>query len=532
MPAHAIRFGIFEVDAQAGELRKDGRRLKVSGQPLEILSALLQHHGKLITRDELRSRLWPDSTVDFDHGLNAAINKLRASLGDSASRPRFIETLPRRGYRFIAPIERPKLMLAVLPFKNLNRDPEENYFSDGLTQELITHLALLDPQRLGVIAQTSVMQYKQTNKRVHEIGDELAVNYILEGSVRRFGKRVRVAVQLIDAEDETCLWAQTSENHLRDILSVENKIAQIVAKHIQRQVRVGNRPSAPPVEPQAHEAYLRGRHQLRKLTREGAEKALVHFEASIRKDSACAVAYGGLAQAYLSLTTFYLAPLEAMPKAKAAAMKALELDENLAEAHASLGLVRFFYDWDWPGAEREFKRALALNPSLADAHLGYAGFLVSQGRHEEALQETRTSQELDPLPMCSRGEALWHYYVFRQYGEAVRQCRKAIDLEPNFFLAHTIMGWALAGDGRWAEAIAAAETGRHLSDSPFALAGLGFIYAKAGYGAKASDILLELTELSKRRYVCGYHVAIIHAALGEKDRALEWLARAHGERSD
>jgi TolB-like protein len=309
MPTHVTRFGIFEVDAQAGELRKDGRRLKVSGQPFEILSALLQHPGKLITRDELRSRLWPDSTVDFDHGLNAAINKLRASLGDFARRPRFIETLPRRGYRFIAPIARPKLMLAVLPFKNLNRDPEENYFSDGLTQELITHLALLDPQRLGVIAQTSVMQYRQTNKPVHEIGHELAVDYILEGSVRRFGKRVRVAVQLIHAEDETCLWAQTSENHLRDILSLENNIAQIVAKHIQLQVRVGNRPSAPPLEPQAHEAYLRGRHQLRKLTREGAEKAIVHFEESIRKDSACAVAYVGLAQAYVSLTTFYLAPL-------------------------------------------------------------------------------------------------------------------------------------------------------------------------------------------------------------------------------
>ena len=532
MSAHVIRFGIFEVDAQAGELRKHGRRLKVSGQPFEILSALLERPGKLVTRDELRARLWPDSTVDFDHGLNAAINKLRQALGDSISHPRFIETLPRRGYRFIASIERPKLMIAVLPFENLDGDPEQNYFNDGLTQEIITHLGRLDPQRLGVIAQTSVMQYKKASKRVHEIARELRVDYILEGSVRRFGQRVRVAVQLIDAGDETCLWTETSENHLRDILTVENNIAQLVASHIQLQVTAEKPPSAPPVEPEAHESCLRGRHQLRKLTREGAEKAIVHFEEAIRKDSACKLAYVGLAQAYVSLSTFYLAPLEAMPKAKAAAMTALELDDSLAEAHALLGLVTFFYDWDWPKAEREFKRALALNPSLADAHLGYAGFLVSQGGHEEALSETRKSQELDPLPVCSRGEALWHFYVFRHYDEAIRRCRKAIDLEPNFFLAHTIMGWALGGEGRWAEAIAAGEIGRQLGDSPFAVAGLGFIYAKAGYRAKAGDILIELTELSRQRYVCGYHMAVIHAALGEKDRALEWLAKAHGERSD
>lgn len=535
MAAHLIRFGLFEVDQQSGELRKQGRRLKLSRQAFEILALLLQRPGRLVTRNELRAKLWPaDMFVDFDHGLNAAINKLRTALGDSADKPRFIETLPLRGYRFIAPLETRRLMIGVLPFENLN-DAEQDYFSDGLTEEMITQLGRLHPQRLGVIARTSVMQYKKTNKRLEQIASELGVDYIVEGSVRRSGQRLRVSVQLIDASDETHLWAETYEHHLRNILSLQNNIAQAIASQIELKLTPEKKQqlaSPHAIAAEAHEAYLRGLHQLRKLTREGAEKAVMHFDDAIRQDSSYALAYAGLARAYIALTTFYLAPLEGMPKAKAAAMKAIELDESLAEAHASLGLVKFFYDWDWAGSEKEFKSALALNLNLAEAHAGYAGLLGAHGLHEEAFFETRKAQELDPLPVASRGEDLWHFYVLRQYDETIRQCQKAVDLEPNFFLAYTIMAWALAEQSRYPEAVAKADRGRQLSDSPFALAGLGFVYAKAGDKDKAGRVLEDLAELSKQRYVCGYSVGVIYAALGEKEQALDWLDKAHGERSD
>ena len=537
MSAHLIRFGAFEIDQYSGELRKHGRRLRLSAQPFEILLLLLQRRpGRVVTRDELRAKLWSANTfVDFDHGLNAAINKLRETLGDSASKPRFIETVPGRGYRFIGSLEKRKLMIAVLPFENLDGDPEQDYFSDGLTEEMITHLGRLHPERLGTIARTSVMPYKKTHKRLGQIATELGVDYILEGSVRKSGHRLRVAAQLIDTSDETHLWAETYEHHLRNVLTLQNSIAQAIATQIQLKLtpEKKERLASPSlIVPAAHDAYLRGLYQLRKLTREGAEKAVTYFEEAIQKGSNYALAYAGLARSHLALTTFYVAPLEGMPKVQAASMKAIELDDSLAEAHASLGLVKFFYDWDWDSSEKEFKRALSLNPNLAEAHAGYAGLLIARGSRDEAFRETKKALELDPVPVASRGEYLWQFYVFRQYGEAVRQCQRAIDLEPNFFLAHTVMGWALAEQGRFSEAVARAEAGRQLSGSPFALAGLGYIYAKSGDKDKAAGILGELAELSKHRYVCSYSSAAIYGALGEKEQATDWLERAYGERSD
>jgi TolB-like protein/Flp pilus assembly protein TadD len=536
------RFGVYELDMRAAELRKNGVRLTLQEQPCRILQLLLENPGEVVTREELRKRIWPDDTfVDFDHSLYTAVTKLREVLGDSSENPRFIETLSRRGYRFIAPVEGVtassgrRTSIAVLPFTNMNNDPEQDYFSDGLTEEMITQLGRLHPQRLGVIARSSIMKYKQTDKGANQIGRELGVDHILEGSVRRSGQRVRVTAQLIQVSDQTHLWAETYEQHRRDILVLQNKIAQAIAMEIKLKLRPEEQERLArvrTVNPEAHETYLRGLHQLRKLTREGAEKAVAHFEQAVRKDSCYALAHVGLTEAYIALTTFYLAPLEGMPKAKAAAVKAVELDDSLAEAHAALGLAKFFHDWDWAGAEREFRTALALNPSLAEAHSGYAGLLASQGREQEALVETRKAQELDPLPVYLRGEGLWHFYIFRQYDETIRQCRKAVELEPDFFFGHTVMAWALAEEGRYAEAIAAAERGRQLSGSPFALTGLGYVYAEAGDKHKANRVLQELTELSRQRYVCGYHVGMVYLALGQTERALDWLEKAYSERSD
>lgn len=536
-PNPLLRFGVFELNLKTGELHKGGTRINLQPQASKVLALLASRAGQVITRQEIEQHLWGDKTtfVDFNQGVNFAISRIRAVLGDDAETPRYVETLSRRGYRFISPVQKRRLMLAVLPFQNLNHDPEQDYFSDGLTEEMITQLARLYPQRLGVIARTSIMKYKSTEKSAHEIGQELGVDYILEGSVRRSGQRVRVAAQLISVSDETHLWAEAFERHLRDVLASQNDIAQAIASGIglkltpEEQARLA---CARPINPEAHEAYLRGLHQFRKLTREGAEKAIAHFQEAVRKDAGYALAYVGLTEAYIALTTFYLSPLEIMPKAKAAAMKAVELDENLAEAHASLGLVKLFFDWDWAGSENEFKRALALNSNLVEAHIGYAGFLTTQGRQEEAFLETRKAQELDPLPVYSRGEGLWHFYAFRQYEESIQQCQKAAELEPNFFLSPCIMAWALVEQGRFAEAIVAAERARQLSDSPFALTGLGFVYAKAGDKHKADRIVQELKELSRQRYVCAYQVAVVYAALGEKEHALDWLDKAYSERSD
>jgi len=541
----AVRFGAFTADLRTGEVHKDGRKVKLQEKPFQILAALVECPGEVVTRQELRERLWPaDTFVDFDHSLKTAVSKVREALGDSAEHPRFIETLARRGYRFIAPVEtagplRPggrsqggRIMLAVLPFENLSGDPTEDYFSDGMTEEMIAQLGSLCPTRLGVIARTSSMKYKRSGKGIDQIGRELNVHYVLEGSVRRAGTRVRITAQLVQVCDQAQLWGASYERDLGDILKLQSQVAQAIAQEIRvklpadEEIRLAGTRL---IRPEAYVSYLKGRHYCNTRTVAGILKAISCFRQAIEKDPAHALAHSGLADAYRVLAVFGLMPpRKAMPQANAAALKALEIDSQRAEAHTSLAGVRFRFDWDWAGSEIEFKRALELNPSYAEAHRTYAIYLQAMGQLDEAIATTQRAQQLDPLSLLMKTAAGWAYYFGRHYDRAIEHFREALELDADFLPALHNLGRAYAQKGMRREAIAALERAADLSGREVLhLSALGYAYARVGDGKSTHGLLNELHTLAKQRYVSPYDVATVYAGLGDKDRSLEWLGKAH-----
>lgn len=541
-----VRFGVFEVDLRAGELRKQGLKIKLQEKPFQILALLLQHTGEVVTREELRNRLWPAGTfVDFDRNLNTAINKLREVLGDSADNPRFVETLPRRGYRFIAPLAllgrvsppAGKVMLAVLPFENLGGDPEQEYFSDGLTEEMITQLGCLQPRRLGVIARTTAMRYKGTGKSIDQIGRQLGVDYILEGAVRRAADRVRVTAQLIQVSDQTHLWAESYDRKVAEIFAVQKEVARRIANSLAIELLPAQQAALtrpPTASPLAHEAYLKGLYYWNKFTEDGSRKGMVHFEQAIKEDPRYARAYAGLALCNARLGGVFssLQAKETFPRAKTAALKALQIDDTLSEAHGSLGICRLFYDWDWVAAEKQFLRALELNPGYALVHHEHALYLIVMARLEEALAEEKQALELDPLSLLFNTVLAWVFYFAKQFDQAIEQCRKALELDPNFPMAHWHLGRVYEQKGMFEEAILALQRAVTLSGtSPVCVAELGRAYAEAGHRDEAVKALDELRELSKRLFVSSYFIALIYAGLAERQQTFEWLERAFEERS-
>jgi TolB-like protein/DNA-binding winged helix-turn-helix (wHTH) protein len=411
--------GSFEFDPQSGELRKQGIRIRLEGQPVALLAMLLERPSELVTREDLQKKLWPSDTfVDFDQSLNAAIRRLRLALDDSAESPRYVETLARRGYRWVAPVRAPaettidpghgpesnirprwgsratllalaaaiavaatfvasrllrppsdsgKVMLAVLPFQNLSDDAQQEYFVDGMTEEMITQLGGLDPRHLGVTARTSAMQYKGSHKDAAQVARELRVNYLLEGSVRRQGQRIRVTARLIQASDQTHVWADSYDNDLSDVLKLQSEVARAIAGHIRLQLshQVEQRlSSAPRVNALAYEAYLQGQQAWNLRNKEGTGRSIEEFQHAIEIDPNYATAFAALARAYaLSPVSGFMAASEAMPKARDAAARALALDDSLAEGHSMMGFIKAHHEYDWPAAEREFQQALKLNPS-------------------------------------------------------------------------------------------------------------------------------------------------------------------------
>jgi len=420
-----------------------------------------------------------------------------------------------------------------LPLDNLSGDPEQNYFADGMTEELISDLAKISALR--VISRTSVMGYKGTRKTLPEIAKELRVDAVIEGSVRRSGDRVRITAQLIHAPTDRHLWAESYERDLRDVLTLQSEVARAIANEIkiqvtpQEQVRLAN---ARPVNPEAHEAYLKGRYHWNKATEQELRKSIEYFEQSLAKDPNYALAYAGLADTYSSLSSFYAAPREVMPKAMAAATKALGLDETLAAAHTSLGYAKLVYEWDWAVAERELKRAIALNPNHADAHMWYGWYLVAMGHPEEGTAELQRATELDPLSAYLKTNAQWGFFQARQFDRVIEQGRKALDLEPNFAFAHVLMGLALVQKGQLAEAVAAAERGARLDDSPLMQAMVAYVYASSGKRAEAEKRLAILVEAAKHRYVCSFEAANAFFAVGRTDEGFRWLEKAYTDRSD
>ena len=477
--------------------------------------------------------------MDFDNGLNTALTKLRESLRDSAEEPKYIETLPRRGYRFMAPVNKPArsqlTMLAVLPFENLSGDQEQEYFSDGLTEEMITQLARLNPKRLGVIARTSSLRYKKTTKGISEIARELRVDWILEGSVRRAAERVRITAQLVRMQDESHLWAQNYDRELRDILVVQSEVALAVAGEINlkldSEAQARSR-DVQQVNPEAYRACLMGCYHLAKFNREGINKAVGYLLQSIAIDPTYAPPYDDLAFAYFISSGWILPPREAMIKAKEAATAGLQIDENLAEAHASLGIIELRYDWDWAAAEKSCKRAVEINAGSVRAQEFYGWYLAAMGRFEEAIEKEQRAVELNPISP-EANTLLGHVlYLARRYDQAVEQLHKTLELDENYWFAHLILALVLQQQGKLPEAIEQLQRTRQEEPvSPETMGALGHANAAAGEIDKATEVLEELDEWAKRYYVSPFHRGRIHAALGQREQAFACFEAAYEERS-
>jgi TolB-like protein/DNA-binding winged helix-turn-helix (wHTH) protein/Tfp pilus assembly protein PilF len=593
-PTSIFEFGVFHLDLAAGELRKQGVRMKLQEQPLQALQILLENAGRVVTKEELQKRIWPSGTfVDFDHGLHSAITRLREALSDSSERPRFIETLPRRGYRFLAPVKEvspandgcpglavqagrpresfrrygtyilagvlggglllalalgldvggagrwlrrastgPVSSLAVLPLRNLSRDPSQDYFAEGMTEELITNLAQLP--NLHVISRTSVMQYQDTKKPLQQIGRELNVDAVVEGSVMRLGQRVLVTVQLLDARTDVHLWARSYERDLNDVLVLQGEMSRSIADEIQVKLTTQQQCSlskAAQVDPEEQEMYLQGRYHLNKGDEPEIRKAIECFRQALSKSPRDGRSYAGLAESYIALDDFYEAPENTMPGAKEAAQKAVALDANSAEAHTALGVVHFAYDWDWPAAEKEFGQAIQLTPGSADAHTWYAEFLAQMGRSPEGIFEIKRAEALDPLSLEVHVQAGWVFYLSRRDDEAMREWRKSQDLEPNLAMSHSSMWAAYLQRSEFRKVVTELSDERQDTRSTLDLAALAGSYAAAGKRSEAEHILTKLNAISKTRYVCPYEMGTAYATLGNKDDAIGWLKKAYAVRS-
>ncbi|HXZ79431.1 MAG TPA: tetratricopeptide repeat protein [Terriglobales bacterium] len=521
--------------------------MKLQEQPFQVLSALLERPGALVTREELRRRIWPAETfVGFDHGLNKAINKLRDALGDSAVSPRYIETLSRRGYRFIYPLvnaaspqkipdEHRKLRLLILPFENLG-DAEQDYFSDGLTDEMIARLGSLNPQRLGVIARTSAMQYKNTAKSIGQIAEELGVDYVLEGTVRRCLGRLRISAKLIQAVDQTQLWADTFEREPSDVMAIQNEVAGKIRQSLASELLLPEsnlKPDHQRIVPVlAHEAYLRGRSYWNQLSEKSLQLAIESFEQALKEDPNYALAYAGLADCHAYLSWFgTIPPRQVAPKAKQAAHNALAIDDTLAEAHTSLALMRFWYDWHWNKAEKEFLRAIELNPNNAAAHHWYGTFLCAMGRLREAEVEQRRAQVLDPLSLAIAKTAGDSYFYARQYDEAIQRFQAVLAQDSKFLPAQFDLGRAYLHSRRYQQAISAFERTHQLSENQEVLLFLAHAHARAANTGRARQLLQEALKPSSNRYLASPQVAMAYIGLGDNEGALDWLDKGFAERS-
>jgi TolB-like protein/Flp pilus assembly protein TadD len=548
-----VRFGIFEVDLQSGELFRHGFKVKLQNQLFRLLAVLLDHPGQVVSREELRKRLWPgDTFVDFEQGLNKAINGLRGTLKDHAKRPRFIETLPPRGYRFIGSVEvaavnsgnrAPELArvlpqqarrinsLAVLPLENHSGDPAQEYFCDGMTEELISAVSTISSLR--VISRTSVMRYKGARKSLRAIAKDLRVDAVVEGSVTRSDQKVRITAQLIHALDDRHLWSGRYERELREILQLQAEIAESIGSQIHKLLdpELGHLAGARQVHPQAYEACLKGTFFRDKMTPADLEKSTEFFLQAISLDPAYARAYAELSQSYFYLGLFGVAPCtEAFLKAKASAAKALELDETIAAAHNALAAIHILYDWDWAAAEAACRRAVELRPGDSMTRVHLADYMSIRGRHDEAIAEYKFVLELDPISRVCLGHFGLILYRARRYDESIAQCLSALDIDPTYANALWFLALALEQKGRLTESIAKLEKAVSLSGGPHYRALLGRAYALAGDKAKALNILEELKALSQQRCVSPFDIAVVHAGLGDLNSAFEWLEEAYRQR--
>ena len=603
--AGRLCFGVFELDLRAGELRKRGLRVRLQQQPFQVLEMLLEHAGQVVGREELQRKLWPaDTFVDFDHGLNKSINKIREALGDSAESPRFVETVARRGYRFIADVRiaegasvpstelatqpppapdsrdrhdvgplamltrllqshawkisgfvliallaslaawkvhggnRPSRVirsLAVLPLESLSSDASQDYFADGMTDELISDLGQISALR--VISRTSMMAYKHTRKSLPEIARELNVDAVVEGTVLRSGDQVRITAQLIEGSTDRHVWSQSYQGELRDTLALQNDVARAIADQIrinvnpQEQAALRN---VTVVNPVAYESYLKGRYFWNKRTADGLKVALAYFNEAIDEDSKYAQAYSGLADTYALLGDWQYAVMtakEALPKAKAAAMKAVELDPGLGEAHNSLAFCLDGFDWDLESGGKEFRRAIELNPGYGTAHHWYAWHLALLHQYDHAIEEMRKAENVDPLSLVINADLAELLALAHSNDESIRQSRKTIEMDSNFGLAHNQLGQAYLQKHMNVEAVAELQQAVKLSEgSPTCVANLARAYVASGKRNEAVELLGELKKRSTPGHSFASEISVIYGSLGDMDQAMSWLERGYEER--
>ena len=578
------KFADFTLDTVERALHHSGSAVPLTPKAYEILLALVENAGHVTDKDTLLKRVWPDSFVE-EANLSQHVFTLRRALGDTPTGAAFIETVPKRGYRFIATVQAPsndglpavpppaaqepsrvrafwlpsavllflavvfvsiftfgrtrgpssegappRAILAVLPFDNYAGDPNQDFIADGLTEEMITQLGRLAPERLGVIARTSSMSFKGTKKSVREIAGALHADYVLEGSVRRDGDRVRISAQLIEAKGQTHVWAQSYERESRDFLRVQDEIAQAIAREIR--IELTPLPAARAagirtVDLAAHDDYLHGRASLRLTTEPAVREAVRYFERSIGRDPGYAPSYTGLADAGIALTDFYVQPDEWIAKARAAAHKAIELDETLAEAHISAGAIHLLFDWDWEGAEREFRRALAINPSSGEGHAWYAYHLAVLGRPDESIVEARTAVAIDPFSVSAQLNAGWVYYLARRPEDAVKMVRRALELDPHLGITHSSVWMAYAPDPSLIGQVAIDPD----SSGTLGLAALAGAFGMSGNRIKAMEILSRLKRAESDQWVCPYEMAAAYATLRDSEEVFRYLDKSYRERS-
>jgi TolB-like protein/DNA-binding winged helix-turn-helix (wHTH) protein/Tfp pilus assembly protein PilF len=615
--SRVLHFGVFEVDLKACEIRKHGVRLKLPEQPFQVLSVLLENPGEIVTRDELRTRLWPSDTfVDFDHGLNNAVMRLREVLGDSSENPRFVETIPRRGYRFIAPVAssllpaastiqlheesgqvpvevaKPELVetpaevrpkpadrpwpstgrlavvsagivlacllgaaavyryrrsgavapaqsksLIVLPLENLSGDKDQDYFADGMTDDLIANLAKI--HSLRVISRSTAMSYKGTHKPLSQIASELNVDAVVEGTVLRVSDRVRITAELVQVSTDRHLWADTYESQMGDILALQNRVSSAIVNEIRINLTpadVERLAKNPAVAPEAYENYLKGRYYWNKRSDENLTRAIGYFEEATHQAPNYSLAYAGLADCYAIISAEIfgtMSPSQAAPKAKAAALHALELDPTLAEAETSLATVRFNYDWDWSGAAAGFDKAIKDNPAYATAYQRYSLYLMAMGRTEDSVEQINKARELDPLSISINFSLGWRFYMARQYDRAIQQLRNTLEMDPSYELPHLVLGLSYTQKGNFSRALPELRKAVELSHgTPLMISALATASARSGNKDEAEKLLADLISESKKQYVSPYYFALVYVGLGQRDKAIDLLEKAYADRSN
>lgn len=586
---HLHRFGSYTLDPDERVLFRDAEPIALPPKDLETLLVLVENAGHIVEKEDLLQRVWPGVFIE-EGNLSRRVFNLRQVLGDTPDGRPYIETIPKRGYRFTAslldappepqspqaidtrekfsaslgkssryrlwplalsaalavlaillsryfwPPAQPvpqKVMLAVLPFENLSGDPHNDYFADGLTEEMIAQLGQLQPASLGVIARTSTVQYKNTNESTAQIARELGVGYLLEGTVRRADGRVRITAQLVEGKEQASLWSGTYERPIADVLDIQREIAQKITSSLSLHLLPikAESDSGAPVNFESYDKYLLGVHDLGEGTHESINRAIQHFQQGIALDPRNARLYSGIGEAYEALTTYYSSPNDVMPKVRAAALQALQLDPNLAGAHVLLGDVDLLFDWNWPAAEKEYRRALEINPSLPEAQLGYAVYLATLGQFDAALLRIQQAYLADPLAIDSRNDALWIYYFSGRMAETIQQAQKANELAPSAGLPYAILAMANAQLGRRDETLRNAENAMRFANSPSVITAAASALAQVGERNQARQFLSKALAMSKERYVCRFLVAADYVELGEKQQALESLQQGYLQRS-